>query len=198
MEKDWTGNTNIHIINHRTKEEDVAEHDFYATHPSMGEWLLKLEPQLSDIWEPACGQGHLAKVFDKYKKLKLASDLYDYNYERAHIGFDFLQCNEKYNGDIVTNPPYKFALEFCQKALELIDDNRFVCMFMKLTFLEGKKRKPFFLKNPPIRIYVTSTRTECAKNGKFISEDGTASAVCYAWYIWQKGFNGKPTLDWFN
>lgn len=71
-------------------------------------------------------------------------------------------------------------------------------MFMKLTFLEGKKRKPFFLKNPPIRIYVTSTRTECAKNGKFISENGTASAVCYAWYIWQKGFNGKPTLDWFN
>ena len=23
-------------------------------------------------------------------------------------------------------------------------------------------------------------------------------AVCYAWYIWEKGFTGEPTIRWFN
>lgn len=196
MEKDWIGNSNIHIINHRKKRGRVAEHDFYATHPSMGEWILKLEPQLCDIWEPACGMGHLAKIFVNHNKLKLASDLYDYGY--GHSGFDFLKNNQIYDGDIVTNPPYKYALEFCQKALDIVKNGRFVCMFMKLTFLEGKKRKEFFLKNPPIRVYVSTSRVECAKNGEFVSENGTASAVCYAWYVWQKGYQGKPSLGWFN
>ena len=196
MYKDWTGNSSLYVTNHRAKDEDVALHDFYATHPSMAEHILKLEPQLNNIWEPACGMGHLAKVFDKYGKLKFASDLYNYNYGLANV--DFLSISEQYDGDIVTNPPYKYALEFCKKALDVVKEGRFVCMFMKLTFLEGKKRKQFFIDNPPIRIYVSSTRTECGKNGIFISKDGTASAVCYAWYVWQKGNKQLPVLNWFN
>jgi len=37
-------------------------------------------------------------------------------------------------------------------------------------------------------------RIKCAKNGEF--EKIGSSAIAYAWFIWEKGFNGKPTIDW--
>lgn len=69
-------------------------------------------------------------------------------------------------------------------------------MLLKLTFLEGQKRKQFFLKNPPKKIYVFSKRITCAMNGEF--ENYPSSAIAYAWYIWEKGYKGKPTIDWIN
>jgi hypothetical protein len=64
-------------------------------------------------------------------------------------GIDFLQWDSPFDGDIITNPPYKFALEFVEKALELITDGHKVAMFLKLQFLEGKARRAFFDKAPP-------------------------------------------------
>ena len=87
---------------------------------------------------------------------------------------------------------------------------------MKLTFLEGKGRKKFFEENPPIRVWVSSSRIPCAKNGEFYrpkkNKDGStavnhvgepimvreSSATCYAWFVWQKGFKGHPEIRWFN
>ena len=23
-----------------------------------------------------------------------------------------------------------------------------------------------------------------------------SSAVCYCWFVWEKGYKGKPTVDW--
>jgi hypothetical protein len=69
-------------------------------------------------------------------------------------------------------------------------------MFLKLTFLEGQARKKMFEKYPPKRIYVFSSRVKCAKNGEF--ERMGSSAVCYAWFIWEKGFKGHPIIKWVN
>lgn len=101
-----------------------------------------------------------------------------------------------YNGDIVTNPPFKYAQQFIEKALDIISHDRYVCMFLKLQFLEGKARKEIFEKYPPIRVWVSSSRITCAKNGKF--DEYPSSAVCYAWFIWKKGYKGTTELKWFN
>ena len=69
-------------------------------------------------------------------------------------------------------------------------------MFLKLTFLEGKRRKQLFKTNPPIRVWVTSSRLKCALNGKF--DEMTGSAASYAWYVWEKGYKGDPIIKWFN
>ena len=37
-------------------------------------------------------------------------------------------------------------------------------MFLKVQFLEGKRRKEFFKKFPPKVVYVFSERIMCAKN----------------------------------
>ena len=53
--------------------------------------------------------------------------------------------------------------------------------------------------NAVIRIYVSSSRLLCAKNGEFQKmKDGGGSAVCYCWYIWKKGYDGPTTIEWFN
>ena len=107
---------------------------------------------------------------------------------------DFLHEGTSFDGDIVTNPPYKYASEFVQKAIETVADGHKVAMLLKLLFLESKGRKALFERYPPIRIHVFSERIPCALNGDF--EHITSSAVCYAWFVWEKGFTGNPQIDW--
>jgi len=110
---------------------------------------------------------------------------------------DFLkEVTNNFEGDIITNPPYKYALEFVEKALNVVQNRRKVAMFLKIQFLEGKKRKEFFLQYPPKVIYVSSSRINCAMNGEF--EKYKSSAICYAWFVWQKGFKGETIVKWIN
>lgn len=74
--------------------------------------------------------------------------------------------------------------------------NRVTGRFLKVTFLEGKKRARLFERYPPIRIWVSRARLKCAMNGDFDSI--SSSATAYAWFVWVKGFQGHPEIRWFN
>ena len=72
-----------------------------------------------------------------------------------------------------------------------------MCLWWRSTFLEGKARKKLFEKYPPKVVYVSSSRLQCAKNGDFEKYGkGVGTAVAYAWYVWEKGFNGKTIIEW--
>lgn len=195
--KDWTGNSKAIYSCHGASnhsEDERETNDYYATDPIAAEWLVKLENLDNNIWECACGEGHLAKVFiNKGYKVK-CTDLVNRGFGEG--GIDFLKQTEIFDGDIITNPPYKMAKEFVEHAIEIVTIGNKVCMFLKLTFLEGKARKILFEKYPPKIVYVSSSRLKCAKNGNFEEKDGTA--VAYAWYIWEKGYKGPTTIKWFN
>lgn len=121
----------------------------------------------------------------------------DRGYGLPHI--DFLMSDRYFDGDIITNPPYKYAQQFIERALDLIPNGNKVAMFLKLQFMEGKARKKLFTLHPPKTIYVSSSRLLCAKNAEFEKMiAGGGSAVAYAWYVWVKGFNGTTKLKWFN
>lgn len=168
--------------------------DYYATDPIAGKLLLKIEPDLSNIWECACGKGHLAQVFDEAGKLRKATDLIDRGYGAVE---DFLLNTEPYhNGDIVTNPPFKYAQQFVEHSLSKVDKGRYVCMFLRLLFLEGQTRKKLFEKYPPKTVYVFSKRVNCAKNGDFVKYD--SGAVAYSWFVWKKGYQGETIIKWIN
>lgn len=171
--------------------------DYYATDPKALELLLQKEVFSHDIWECACGEGHLSKVLEWHGYSVYSSDLVDRGF--GHGGVDFLQYDEVYNGDIITNPPYKFAKEFVEKAIETVTEGHKVCMLLKLQFLEGKARRELFEKYPPKYIYVASGRINCCKNGDFSKgQRENNSALAYAWFIWEKGYCGEPAVRWFN
>jgi len=201
--KDWTGNSNAIFgphgaSNHSDTERE--ENDYYATPPIATELLLENEKFHNKIWENAVGEGHIAKVLENNGYKVLSSDIIDRNYLNTRI-IDFLSYTPSkglLKLDIITNPPYKYALEFCKNSLDVIEDGYKVAMFLKISFLEGKKRKELFKKYPPKIVYVFSGRVECGKNGKFTNEDYSGGAVGYAWYVWEKGFKGDPIIKWIN
>lgn len=187
--------TTLGATNHGIFERE--ENDYYATDPIALEQLLQREKFSQNIWECACGEGHLSKVLIQNGYSVQSSDLIDRGYGTG--GIDFLEANSQFDGDIVTNPPYKYAMEFVQHAIEVITEGHRVCMLLKLQFLEGKRRRELFDRFPPKFVYVASGRINCCKNGDFSKEQrGNNSALAYAWFIWEKPFNGEPTLRWFN
>lgn len=195
---DWTGNSKtafatIGASNHSQGER--AEHDYYATEPKATELLLEEERFSKMIWEVACGQGHMSKVLEANGYQVVSTDLIDRGYGVG--GIDFLQQNERFTGDIITNPPYKYAKEFVEKALSIIEEGNKVAMFVKLTFLETKGRKQLFKKHPPKTIYVSSSRLHCWKNGDAEASAGS-NAIAYIWVVWVKGYKGETVVKWIN
>lgn len=196
--KDWVGNSNsvfksLSASNHTNTERE--ENDFYATDSIAIDKLLMGAKLAPNLWECACGNGCLSKKLEEYGYNVKSTDLVDRGYGQG--GVDFLEVEDKFDGDIITNPPYKYAQDFVEKGLELIPNGNKVYMFLKLQFLEGKKRRALFDKHELKTVYVSSERILCAKNADFdaMRRNG-GSAVAYAWYEFEKGYNGYPTIKW--
>lgn len=174
--------------------QEREPNDYYATDPKAVELLCDMENFSQKILEPSCGEGHISQVLKDYGYSVTSRDLINRGYGEVA---DFLnKSNQEWCGDIITNPPYKFAKEFVEKSLDIVPEGHKVAMFLKLTFLEGKGRKEMFQNNPPKTVYVSSSRLKCAKNGDFDNAPGSATA--YAWYVWEKGYKGDTVIKWFN
>jgi hypothetical protein len=189
--------------NHSDVEREI--NDFYAT-PDIAvepliEYLKINYPKIFDdiIWEPACGKGHISEALINAGFNVISSDLIDRGYSSSLCGekFNFLsEKNDYTDAHIITNPPYKYAQEFVEKSIEILQKGKLCCMLMKLTFLEGNKRYEMFQKYPPKHLLVFSNRINCALGGDFETTPKHGGAVAYGWYIWEKGFTGKTTIDW--
>lgn len=196
--KDWLGNSRstfatLGASNH--SPSDREEDDYYATVPnSLKLFLNRIKGDFklhNAIWECACGGGHLSKELIKNGYLVYSTDLIDRGY-----GFvkDFLTAENIKGFDILTNPPYKYAQEFVEHAMGILDDGYYCVMYLKLQFLEGQKRKELFEKYPPKYVYVNSTRQFCYIDGNMSVKK--SSAVCYCWFVWQKGYTDEPIIRW--
>ena len=204
MTKDWTGNStsvfkSLGATNHADGER--ANGDYYATSPDAIDALVsKIEiPEI--VMEPCCGEGHLSERLKELGHKVWSYDIVDRGYGEVKNFFEMLTLPYSLSAEsafaVITNPPYKYALEVVLHSLELVRDGDFVCMFVKTTFLEGKKRyKELFSKQPPMMMLQFVERILCAKNGDFEEARKQGSAVSYCWMIWKKGYKGKTIVDW--
>jgi len=101
-----------------------------------------------------------------------------------------------WDGDIITNPPYKLSTEFVYKAMNILQDGSKLAMFLPILYLESRTRKELFKQYPPMKIYVSSGRLKTAMNGEF--DKYSSSIKCYAWFIWQQGYSGPTIIKWIN
>lgn len=129
------------------------ENDFYATEPKATELLLEKEVFNKNILELCAGMGHMRDVLVSHGYNVTATDL-------IYRGIDDIKQEDvfnikKFNGDIIANPPYKFALPILKHCLDIIPTWNKVAVFLKVLFLEGKERKKFFEENPPRYIYIS-------------------------------------------
>ncbi len=171
--------------------------DFYATSPKALELFLgKLKSDNislnKNIWEPACGMGHLSGVLVSKGYTVISTDLVYREYGEG--GVDFLNTSHVCNGDILTNPPFKLAERFVETGIEKLQQNNRLFLFLKIQFLEGQKRKILFEKYPPKYVYCHSSRQLCCRDGDF--QKYTSTTQFYAWFVWEKGYIGETQIRW--
>lgn len=106
---------------------------------------------------------------------------------RAYIKEDYLNYNTEREYDIIiSNPPFRDALDFIKKSLNDVRDEGYVIYLLRLNFFGSQKRFKFWQKNMPLYTYVHHKRMS------FTDEGGTDS-IEYAHFVWQKGNHPKFT-----
>ena len=172
-----------------------VDNDYYATHTDSTKALLEVEEIIYPALEPACGEGHISKLIEDPSLV--STDLIYRGYGVG--GIDFLENNyfDRYK-TVITNPPFNLFQEFVEKALKICDNK--VIMFGKLQALEGKKRATFMQNSPLKTVYVFKSRQQPLRNGSELDEltgkKMNSSTMAFAWFVWEKGYVGKPSIEW--
>lgn len=183
----------------RAQTDDPANretHDFYPTHPAATRALLSVEQFDGAIWEPACGDGAMSRVLIDAGHEVISTDLIDRGYGEG--GRDFLMEWAPRAPHIVTNPPFRWAREFGDRALLLTrSPGGKVVMFLRLAFLEGVERQRWFANTPLARVWVMSRRVPMAR-GRQSGEGDGHGVIAFAWFVWEHGHQGAPQLGWLD
>jgi hypothetical protein len=169
---------------------DLGGPDFYPTPDWATGALIDNECFEGRIWEPACGDGTMARVLRDTGRPVDASDLYNRGY--GEIGIDFLNESRTVE-NIVTNPPYNCAEGFVEAGLR--QSTHKLCLLLRLAFLEGANRqRTIFANTPPARVWVFSERITFYPAGAIVKGTGTTA---YAWFVWDKTSSNRGTeLKW--
>lgn len=169
---------------------DLDGPDFFPTPAWATYALMDNEPFVGEIWEPACGDGAMAKVLARRGNAVLATDLYDRGFGES--GVDFLKTNRIVN-NIVTNPPYNSAEGFVHVGVRSVRQK--FALLLRLAFLEGANRaNTIFSRCPPARVWVFSDRITFYPAGA--TQKGTGTTA-YAWFVWDRNSPGATELRWF-
>ena len=173
-----------------------VENDYYATNPESTKALLSVEDIIYPALEPACGEGHIAKLLNE--DLTQSCDLV---YRGYGIGGSTNFLTDEMIGEfntVITNPPFSLFTEFVEKALRVA--NKKVIMFGKLVALEGQKRATFLETTPLKYVYVFKKRQQILRNGNEIDpktgKKWASNTMAFAWFVWEKGYVGNPIIKW--
>jgi hypothetical protein len=187
-------NTSHAVMAQRREPADSL--DYFPTPPwatrAVCEWIWgrTYEPFMANTaWEPACGEGHMARPMGEWFKEVFASDISDYGFGYYQ---DFLSPTSRTADWIITNPPFKLAQEFATKAIERSKSG--AALLVRTAFLEGVTRhRELFTKLPPSHILQFTERVPMHK-GRLVKDGSTATAYC--WIVWKKGVSGGTRFEW--
>lgn len=169
---------------------DLDGPDFYPTPAWATFALLDSERFEGDVWEPACGDGSMARVIEASGLRVRSSDLYDRGYGEG--GVDFLKSRRRAD-NIITNPPYNSAEGFVKAGVKLARYK--FALLLRLAFLESANRyNTIFSVTPPSRVWVFSERITFYPAGAEVKGSGTTA---YAWFVWDKEAPNRAELRWF-
>jgi hypothetical protein len=184
---------NLHIGVERSALS-VRKNDLYETSPVAVRALLEVESFSIDVWEPCCGPGSIVTVLRAAGHRVLATDLVDYGCcPDSESRVDFLM--EPMAGKprtIVTNPPFKLAGEFVERALESGHIDK-VAMLLRLAFLESEERRSILENGTLARVYVFRNRLPMMHRAGYTGKK-SSSKVAFAWFIWNREHRGPTEL----
>lgn len=164
-----------------------SPHDAYDT-PSwcVKRFLEKCELPPGSWLEPGAGSGCIVRVVNEvipkwidWTLVEIREECKEFWNEGDLIVGDFIQEAEKYREagkmfDVtITNPPYKYAMDFIEAAWPI---SKYVAFLLRLNFMASQKRCEWMKANKP-DIYVLPDRPSFDLLGTDATE--------YAWFVWK-------------
>lgn len=184
-----------------TETKDFIPTPPYATRVLLEEVIPEFRNKPANkelsVWEPACGTGHMSRVFQEYYFGEvLSTDIIDYGWPDTKIG-DFRELAEHGHTAylVATNPPYALMKEFVKYGLEAAD--RYLALLTRIQFLEGQKRhNEIFSIKPPSKVAVFSDRIPF-KQGEVVQKASKMFTHC--WVVWDlQDESGECRLEWIH
>ena len=198
MIPDITLNNGLGAIPSRRLSPYRAPFEFYPTPPEATRALLAAEHFDGDIWEPACGQGAIARECEAAGDRIVATDLANYGY--GDSGRDFLKAESPLAKHIVTNPPYGAGLadRFIRKSLALTaKTGGKVVMLLNLSSLCDPSRHHSYIARPPARIYALDDCI-CYPNGDPSLAGPYTRRHRYCWMVWEQKPKVTTAFHWLS
>lgn len=185
------------VMQQRSEPHDSL--DDFPTPPwatrALCEWLSDQGHPLhiQSCREPAANRGHMVRPLAESFASVEASDVHNYGcgYPQRDYLFGLSSDFERTEWTI-TNPPFRLAEQFIERALELSIVG--VAVILRSAFLESVGRyERLFASRPPSNVLQFVERVPMVKGR--LDEDA-ASATAYAWLVWQKLDAGQTKLHW--
>jgi len=126
-----------------------------------------------EVWECACGEGHISKQLIRAGFRVSSSNLIDRGY--GGIGYDFLKQTHPFAKSIVTNPPFSLSDEFLVHALVVLGIEH-VAMLLPNGIWHAQNRVKLFHLHKPSLILPLTWRLDVTGGG--------APTMNCCWYIW--------------
>ena len=164
--------------------------DLYRTPPLATYLLCKYSNPPKNIVEPCAGYGNIASELIRNGRQVTCYDLNEYPQALVPVtvGTSALDLPKVVGYDgMVTNPPYKndFPRLLAEKS---ISEYSYTAMLLRLTFLEGVRRKALFDKHPPTQMIFFSDRIrfDSAESEPVEKSEQVGGMIAYAWFVWSK------------
>lgn len=178
------------------RARNIAD-NFYPTPPEATRALLSVEDFDGPIWEPACGEGHIARVLETAGLPVIATDLNDRGYGVADV--DFLMQRVMRGKHIVTNPPYGSGLAdaFIERSLAFTrETSGKVAMLLNLNSLCHHSRTAWWRAHPPARLYAIDSVVCWSDPDRAPPRHFAANR--YVWAVWTPDHRGPSAFWWLS
>jgi len=193
--------TNLTDIYTGVKKADPnrRKNDFYPTPPLATFILGKYCPPPKNVVEPCAGRGNISKQLQRMGHSVKSYDLNSYDNPLVDIetGVDAMELQAPEFHGVVTNPPYHKDLPR-KLAEKWIPEYEYTAMFLRITFLEGKKRKKLFTKHKPSSIIFLSDRVKFSADHiePIEKTDQIGGMIAYMWIVWDHHPSVCTKLQW--
>lgn len=147
--------------------------DLYETPEWVTAALLPHMKGVQYIWEPACGNGSMAKALATWPNVRVRAT------DKAR-GVDFFSVAHCHHDAVITNPPYSHAEAFIVHALKLTRPQRGrVAMLLRIDFDSARSRQHLFgrCKQFDKKLVLTSRI-------RWIPGSTGSPSFNHAWYVW--------------
>lgn len=181
------------------KDPNRNKNDLYRTPPIATYLLCKYSNPPKNIIEPCAGYGNIAVELMRNGHNVKCYDLNSYSEAMVSVtsGQSALDIPKEIGYDgLITNPPYNNDIPrlLAEKAIAEYD---YTAMLLRLTFLEGVKRKTLFDRHPPTQLIFFSDRIRFDNSHvePIEKKDQIGGMVAYMWVVWSKE-DAVPSIKW--